>query len=185
MAARVGFDSMLIAFLDEKHTVKEEHSIDAAEGGAISATISGLGAPITTKYASNIPFHVMAKGTGAVEVEIEVADLPQDIVNKIMGAEASDKGFTAIGAKTRPPYVAMILKSEGIDGRALYYGLTRAKGSYDGLSLNTIEEGGTELNTDTIKFTCVARPTDQETFVFGDETNYTAFKEFVFPPATP
>lgn len=103
MAARIGFDSLLLAILNEQHTVKKEYSIDATEGGAISATISGLGAPMSVKYASNVAFYVLSKGTGAVEVELEIADLPQEALNDIMGAVENEKGIVTLGPNTKPP----------------------------------------------------------------------------------
>lgn len=184
MAARVGFESMEIAILDNDGTVVETHEINAAEGGTISASISGIGAQTNTTYASNVPFYVVSQGTGTVEAEVEIADLPYDVLTKVAGLETNADGLIIGGAKNRPPYVALIFKSHNKEGKAQYFSILKAKGSYDSFEMNTQEDGGPELATDSITFTAVARG-DQNVYVFGNEDNYAELKEFAFPATTP
>lgn len=177
--ARVGFESLEIAILDNDGFVVETHEINAAEGGTISASISGIGSQTNTTYASNVPFYVVSQGTGNVEAEVEIADLPYDVLTKVAGLETNTDGLIIGGAKNRPPYVALIFKSHDKEGKAQYFALLKAKGSYDSFDMNTQEDGGPELQTDSITFTAVARA-DQNVYVFGNEDNYTELKAFTF-----
>lgn len=184
MAARVGFDSIEIGIYNEEGYVNTVHVIDANEGGAISAEISGLAAQTATTYASNVPFHAVAQGTGQVEASVEIADLPFDVQSAITGATMDANGIIKYGSETRPPDVAVIFKSHGRDGNAIYFSLLKAKASYDSVGMNTQEDGAPELQTDSITFTAVAR--NKEVYAIGtDAEKYEEFKSYVFPTAKP
>lgn len=182
--ATVGFESIYIGIHNEDGAVTRVHEINAAEGGAISASISGLGASSNTVYASNVPFYVASQGVSSPTVELSIADLSADAFNDITGASYDEtNGIVAIGARTKPPYASLIMKSHDKDGNALYFGLTKAKGAYDSIEMNTIEDGGPELATDTVTFTCIARGTDQIVFAKGSEADenftFAAFEDFI------
>lgn len=178
--ARIGFESMEIAILDSEGKQVETFDINAAEGGTISASVSGIGSQTNTTYASNVPFHVVSQGVGEVEVEVEIADLPYEVLTKVAGLEENTEGLIIGGAKNRPPYVALIFKSHNKEGIAQYFAILKAKGSYDSFEMNTQEDGGPELQTDSITFRAVARA-DQAVYVFGNESNYTELKAYAFP----
>lgn len=185
--ATVGFESIEFGILDENEQVTKKYTVNGGSGGAISAGISGLGANMTVTYASNIPFYVSAMGTSEPKLELEIADIPEAVLQALTGAEVDPTtGASTIGAKTRPPYVAVNLKSSDKEGKAIYISLLKGKFTYDGDNLKTGESNGTELQTDKISGTFVARADElvyakvRETATNFDET---AYKAFVFPSA--
>ncbi|EIT85908.1 phage major tail protein [Fictibacillus macauensis ZFHKF-1] len=183
--ATVGFEKAYIGILDKDGYATKVHEINAMEGGAIDAKISGLGAAMNTTYASNVPFHVSAQGTSNPKVDLSVADLPSKVYTDIMGAEKGEDGIIKIGAKTRPPYVALILKSADKDGNGLYLGFTKGKFTQDGGELKTQEDKGVELQTDSITGEFIARGSDEYVFGKGStaDPGFTPekFKQWIMP----
>ena len=184
--ATVGFEKAIIGILDNTGKATEVFEVNAAEGGAINAKVSGLGATNNITYASNVPFHVAAQGVSSPKVELEIADLTAEILEAISGATTDPTtGIMKIGSKTRPPYIALILKSSDKDGNDLYFGFMKGKFTRDGFELKTQEDKGVELATDSISADFIARSSDEWVYAQGStaSTGFTpeAFKSFVMP----
>ncbi len=186
--ATVGFDSIEFGILDENEVVTKRHIVNASAGGAISAGITGLGTNMTTTYASNVPFYVSAQGTGEPKLELEIGDIPADVLADLTGLNVdATTGIGTIGANNKPPYVAVILKSKDKEGKAIYISLLKGKFTYDGDNLKTGDANGAELQTDKISGTFIARALDSNVYAKGREAvtgfTYTAFEDLVFQTA--
>jgi phi13 family phage major tail protein len=180
--ATLGFESVMFGIMDENENTTQVYTIDAQKGGTIEAKISGLGATMNTVYASNIPFYVSAQGVSSPKLDLDIADIPEDVLNEITGVLV-ENGIAKIGSKTQPPYVAVILKTSGANGDDIYIGLTKGKFGYPELDLKTAEDKGVELNTDSISGEFIAR---SDTFVYAkgrtSQQGFTpeSFKQFIF-----
>lgn len=180
--AKIGFKSAHIHVPDESGTGYTTYTLDKAKGGAIEATISGLGAEATTVYASNVPFFVSAKGTGETTVSLNVFDLMAGgAYGAVLGIEADAQGIMTVGQDTQAPYVAVTFVADDADGNEVYMGLTKVRFAHPDVALNTSEGGGTDPNTDTIEGSAIS---DARGYVYasgvGTETLTLAkFQDFV------
>jgi len=180
--ATLGFESVMFGVMDENENTTEVYTIDAQKGGAIEAKLSGLGANMNTIYASNIPFYVSAQGVSSPKLDLDIADIPEDVLNAITGVTV-ENGIAKLGSNTRPPYVAVILKAKGAQGDDIYIGLTKGKFGYPDLDLKTGDDKGVELSTDSITGEFIAR---SDTFVYAkgrtsdQNFQFDTFKQFIF-----
>jgi len=180
--ATIGFESVMFGIMDENENTTQVYTIDGTNGGTIEAKLQGLGATMNTVYASNIPFYVSAQGVSSPQLELNLADIPEDVLNALTGVTVED-GIAKVGSNTQPPYVAVILKSKGAQGDDIYFGLTKGKFGYPELDIKTAEDKGVELSTDTITGEFIAR-SDSIVYAKGrtSETSFTfdTFKQFIF-----
>lgn len=185
--ATLGFEEVLIGILDENEKVTQIHTINAQQGGAIEAKISGLQPATNTLYASNVPFYVSAVGVSNPKLELDTADLSEEVVASIAGAEF-ENGIIKLGANTVAPYCGVILKTKGLNNDDIYIALTKGKfGHPDGFDLKTGEDKGQEPETtgDSLAGEFVARHSDSIVYAKGRSSlqgfDLESFKEFVFP----
>ncbi|WP_207940169.1 hypothetical protein DOK78_002364 [Enterococcus sp. DIV2402] len=165
----------------------QEFTVNKASGGAIEASISGLGSPANTVYASNVPFYTVQKGTGAPEVELQIADLLDGgLYDALLGAKVED-GITILGEDTQAPYTSLILIAENKEGKRQFFGLPKGKFTAPDTSMSTTGDGGGELNTDTISGTFVTdnRGITYLTAVESATVTLAKFKEKVNGKTTP
>lgn len=160
--AKIGFKSIHMLVKGEEDTVTR-YTLDKAKGGAIEASISGLGAEATTVYASNVPFYVSAKGTGETEVSFNTFDIMAGgAYNAVLGIEqvtvdgAPTDKISVVGSETEAPYIGIVFESQNADGDTVYMGLTKVRLSHPDIALNTSEGGGTEPNTDELSGAAVS-----------------------------
>lgn len=195
MAGTIGFSAVFFGILDENEQVTKTYTINSKNGGAINMKISGIGPQNNTLYASDGPFHVASSGTSSPKIEVGIADLPEDLEQDISGATKNENGIVTIGKHTTPPYVAIFGKTKGLNGDDIYMGLAKVKfGMPDEAELNTTEDKGSEVNTDTVSGDGVDRGLDDIAFAKGrtndPDFTYEKFREFMFPgevkePVTP
>ncbi len=146
--ATLGFEQAIIGIHDgDTENVTKLITVDAEEGGAIEAKLSGLSPQVNTIYASNVPFHVDASGTGTPQLELSTADLSDEAAAAISGAIYED-GILKLGEKANPPYVSVLLKTSGIKNDDIYIALLKGKfGHPDGADLKSAEDKGKEADT--------------------------------------
>ncbi|MRB12785.1 phage tail protein, partial [Bacillus thuringiensis] len=112
------------------------YTLDKAKGGAIEASISGLGAEPTIVYASNVPFYVSAKGTGETTVEFNTFDIMAGgAYNAVLGIEAVE-GINVVGENTEAPYISIVFESQNGDGDTVYMRLTEVRLAHPDIALN-------------------------------------------------
>lgn len=162
MASR-GFNKAWIGVLDAEGFLQtgKLFEINAGNAGAIDAKVSGLASPMSTVYASNIAWAVSAQGTSEVKLDLGVGDLDaiDGAFEAITGREVDEAGLVWAGSETKPPYVAVLLQSTaGKDGdKDIFVGLTKGILSIDGDEFKTQEDKGSEITTDTLSGTFIAR----------------------------
>lgn len=185
--ATLGFKSIEIGIHDgDTENVTKIFKIDAEEGGAIEAKLSGLAAQVNALWASNVPFHVDASGTGTPQLEVSAADLTEEIAAAISGATFED-GILKLGKDAKAPYVSVLLEADGIKNDSIYIALLKGKfGHPDGADLKTGDDKGKEADTTDSSFTgqFVNRKLDGYTYFKTRSSNpdfdLTAFRSLVF-----
>lgn len=186
--AKIGFKSAHIHVPNTEGTGYTTYNLDKTKGGAIEATISGLGAEATTVYASNVPFFVSAKGTGETTVSLNVFDLQAGgAYSAVLGITADENGIMTVGQDTQAPYVSVTFVSDDADGNEVYMGLTKVRFAHPDVALNTSEGGGTDPNTDTIEGSAIS---DSRGYVYAsgvksETLTLEKFQDFVANKTTP
>lgn len=181
--AKIGFKAihMIVPTVGEEETTYTTYTLDKAKGGAIEASISGLGAEPTIVYASNVPFYVSAKGTGETSVEFNTFDITAGgAYNAVLGIETVE-GINVVGENTEAPYISIVFESQNADGDTVYMGLTKVRLAHPDIALNTSEGGGTEPNTDTLSGSAIsdARGYVYATAVGSETMTLDKFTKFV------
>jgi len=185
--ATLGFEEVMIGIHDgDTETIKTVYTINAQEGGTIEAKLSGLQAQANTLYASNVPFFVSAVGTGTPKLDLDTADLSDEVIAAISGA-TFENGVIKLGADTVAPYVSVILKTKGLKNDDIYIGLLKGVfGHPDGADLKTAEDKGQEADTTdgSLSGSFVSRKLDGLVYAKGRTSNtgfdFEQFKSFVF-----
>lgn len=189
--ATLGFEEVIIGIHEgDTETIKKEYVINATVGGAIEAKVSGLQAEVNTLYASNVPFFASSIGTGTPKLDLDTADLSDEIVAALSGATV-EKGIIKLTAKSAAPYVSVILKAQGLHGDDIYIALPKGKfGHPDGANLKSAEDKGQEPDTSdgSLSGSFVARKSDGLVYAKGrtsvTEFTFAEFKELIMPLAT-
>jgi len=186
--ATLGFEEVQIAILNDQEQVVKVHKINAQVGGAVEAKISGLAPTTNTVYASNVPFYVSAVGVSNPKLELNTADLTEEMIADISGAKTNENGITTLGADTVAPYCAVIMKTKGLANDDIYIALAKGKfGHPDGFDLKTGEDKGQEADTTDGALTgeFVARHSDGIVYAKGRTSTQgftvSAFTQLLFP----
>lgn len=186
--ATVGFKAIHLAQLGKDDEVVKEFEVNAAQGGAIGAKVTGMGATPNIVYASDVPFHVSAQGVSSPKLALDIADLYMELSIGMTGAEKTKDGIITIGANTKPPYMSVVLVTTDKDGNDLFIGLMKGKFTAPDEELKTSEDKGVELQTDAVEGDFIARSSDALVYAKAstatDGVTLEAFKAFVFGGAT-
>ncbi|MFB6800452.1 major tail protein [Peribacillus butanolivorans] len=188
MGIRVGFKRATFAVLDKDGKATKDVFVvegKADKGGTTEATISGVSPESIKVYASNVAYYVSAKGTGDVKAEIGILDLPEAMIEAVLGRKKHTDGFTLIGERTEPPYVAGLLETEDASGQPVLFALLKGKMSIGDVSLKTSEDKQATPEDEKLTMECIAK-NDGETIAYGIGTEIAAkLKTYAFPPAIP
>lgn len=156
--AKIGFKSihLIVPEAGDDATTYTTYTLDKSKGGAIEASITGLGVEPTIVYASNVPFYVSAKGAGETSVEFNTFDIMAGgAYSAVLGIETVE-GINVVGENTEAPYISVVFESQNADGDSVYMGLTKVRLAHPDIALNTTEGGGTEPNTDTLSGSAIS-----------------------------
>ncbi|WP_239255425.1 phage tail protein [Listeria ilorinensis] len=153
-SATIGiFDAQKVNVTKEKFTIKGEQG----KGATVEAKISGLSAEAKKIFGSNNPYFVSQKGTGDLKNEMSILDVPYNVQNAILGwVKDTDRGFTALGDQTQPPYAAVFMESEDGTGQPVALALFRGRWSREEISLKTLNEDAFEPESEALVMACVA-----------------------------
>ncbi|PAD39817.1 major tail protein [Terribacillus sp. 7520-G] len=162
----LGFNGIRIGIYGEGEKIVEVLDV-AKEGGAIEASISGLGKEPTITYANNEAFHVAAKGAGSPELTLSTLNLPEEVVQKALGVTV-ENGIQKVGKDTKPPFVSVVLTGQDNDGKDLHIALLKGVLTYPEDSLATATDSDEPTPTElTGKF--IARKSDGLVYAKGRE----------------
>ncbi|KRN62110.1 major tail protein [Carnobacterium maltaromaticum] len=195
--ATLGFSSIKIGIYAKEESGQAEKiikviTIDKKDGGAIEAKIAGLAPEATKLFASDTAFYVSSSGSGDTKLDLGIADLGEVNAAAILGATI-EKGVMKITDKTKAPYCAVILESEGLNGDPIHIALAKGKFSRDSEELKTGEQKGKDPVTDSLNGEFISR---QDGLVYakgrgGDDSEfeYAEFEKEIFigyeAPTTP
>lgn len=54
-----------------------------------------------------MPYFISQKGTGSVELSLSVLDVPETVLNSVLGRKENEDGITLVGEHTESPYVGI------------------------------------------------------------------------------
>ena len=128
----------------------------ANKGGTVEASISGLSAEATKVYASNVPYFISQKGTGSVELSLSVLDVPETVLNSVLGRKENEDGITLVGEHTESPYVGVLLEANALSGEPVFFALLKGKFRLDEQSMETNEDEVSEPAPDELEAEFVA-----------------------------
>lgn len=163
MATTIGFKRASFYIYDEKDKINSEvnegkpYVVEGAanKGGTVEASISGLSAESKKTYASNVAYYVAQRGTGSVELSLSVLDMPEELTRTLLGRKEKE-GLTYVGDSTEPPYAGVLLESNALDGRPVFFALLKGKFRLDEQNLSTNEDEVSDPEPDELEGQFVA-----------------------------
>lgn len=189
MSIKVGFKRGTFAILDATGQVVPDKVFvvegKAGKGGMTEANISGISPESIKKFASNVAYYISAKGVGDVKADISILDIPEEMLEPVLGRKKHTDGFTLIGEDTEPPYVACVLESEDASGKPVLFALLKGKMSSGDISLKTNEDKPAEPEDEKLTMDCTAND-DGQTIAYGIGTELVdKIKAYAFPGLVP
>lgn len=159
MSAKFGFKRLTIRILDSSEPTLDTNLfvIEGKEGKGATQTakISGLSTDPIKTYGSDVAYYTSRKGVGDVKVDLGLIDVPETVLNKILGYKEIN-GITVVGAETEAPYCSIIIESTTASGKVCAYGFFKGSFSLNDEELKTIEEKPDGLPTENYLFTALA-----------------------------
>ncbi|MDR2976859.1 MAG: phage tail protein [Streptococcaceae bacterium] len=154
--ATVGFEKLTIRVQDNATPTigKNVFEISGKKDGGATATakISGLASEPVKTYGSNKPYYVSSKGVGDAKIDLDIIDMPQLVLDAVLGLKADENGVVTATSETEAPYCSVLLEDSDIRGNSVLLGFMSGKFSYDGTDLETLQGKATELKPETISY---------------------------------
>lgn len=155
----VGFKRLTVRILDGGTPTLDTNLFvvegKSGEGATQTAKITGMSNDPVKTYGSNVAYSVSNRGVGDAKVELTLVDLPQKLLNKILGYKEED-GLVSIGVDTVAPFCSILMESSKPNGKKGWIGFFKGQFSMDGLDLETIKEKQEELSGETLTFSAIA-----------------------------
>ena len=158
MTSTIGFKRATFFEFDKDDKVVDNYVVEGKQnkGGTVEASISGLSAEATKVYASNVPYFISQKGTGSVELSLSVLDVPETVLNSVLGRKENEDGITLVGEHTESPYVGVLLEANALSGEPVFFALLKGKFRLDEQSMETNEDEVSEPAPDELEAEFVA-----------------------------
>lgn len=158
MAGTVGFKRATFFEYDKDGATVSRIVVEGKQnqGGTVEASISGLSAEAVKVYASDIAYYVAQRGTGSVELSLSILDMPDNLIQSVLGRKPSEDGIVRIGSNTEPPYVGVLLESHSFSGEPVFFGLLKGKFRLDEKTLQTNEDTLAEPEPDSLEGSFIA-----------------------------
>ncbi|CAM5794831.1 major tail protein [Brevibacillus borstelensis] len=154
---RIGMDMIHYAIMSDE--TQETYATPKPIPGAITGTVS----PTTnteTLYADDQAWET-ASALGEIELELNVADLPQDVLKDLLGATVDANGVLVQASSDVAPYVALGFRSQKSNGKYRYYWFYKGKFQPNEEEFQT-KEDSPSFQTPTITGTFISRQTDKK-----------------------
>lgn len=165
----VGFKQVKIGILgkDDKATKTFTINGETNKGATVDIEINGFDIEPITQYGSDVAYYVLSQGATELDVNMSVLDLPDEVLNAVLGQVEGEDGISWSGENTIAPYVALLAQSQDPQGNDVYFGLPKGKFSTESVKANTKEKDPKELEADALKGKFVTKQIDGEARVFG------------------
>lgn len=188
MSTTVGFEEVEVAVFDASgEAITDVFTWRDDKGGTVDLTITGLEPTISRVSASNKTVWQSKRGTGQVTNTFNAFNPPKDDLDVVLGRDVDESGSAWVGEDTQAPFVAMIAKTEDIDGNPMYFALTKGLMGYNEITINTKVQGEESVPSNTtLTGSWQDRDINGKSRVFGTHVGtegYEAFRTSVFPGA--
>ncbi|TFI67529.1 phage tail protein [Carnobacterium divergens] len=186
----VGFKRATIGVFGKDGKCTKKYVVEGVQdkGATKEAEITGLNKEPKKIYGSDITYHVAQKGTGDVEVNLGILDLPENASDEILGYAIAQSGITYIGEQTEAPFCSIMLESSTMQGETAKFSILKGKFSKESIKMNTLEGDDSEPEADSYKFAAVSADQEGEAKgqvvakYFGkEETALKKMDEITFP----
>lgn len=154
--AAIGFEKLTILVKDGSPVTvgKNLFTIEGKkDGGATSsAKISGLAVDPVKTWGSNKVYNISGKGVGDAKVELDIIDLPDDVMAAILGYTVGADKIITLSSDTEAPDCAILIEDSDLRGAKYMLGFLSGVFSYDGVELATAQGKAEELKPDTVTY---------------------------------
>lgn len=165
MASKFGFKRLTIRILDKAEPTLETNVFviegKDGKGATQTAKLSGLSAEPVKTYGSDIAYYTSRKGVGDVKVDLGLIDVPDKVINAILGYNKKND-ITLIGTDTEAPLCSILIESTTSEGKVCGYGFFKGTFSMNDEELKSLEDKKDGLPTENFTFTALAA--DEETY---------------------
>ncbi|MEB5784160.1 major tail protein [Staphylococcus pseudoxylosus] len=166
--AVVGFEKVHVGIFDEDEKIKKLMTWKDEHGGTVNLNISGLAPEKVEMRASNKTVWSKKQGTGEVQSELDVFNVPDKDLDAVLGRDMDDNGTSWVGEKTRAPYVALIGESEDLlSGEPVYLALTKGTMSLESIEWKTTPKEAEEPEPQQLTGDWIARTINDESRTYG------------------
>lgn len=166
--AVVGFEKVHVGIFDEDEKIKELMTWKDEHGGTVNLNISGLAPEKVEMRASNKTVWSKKQGTGEVQSELDVFNVPDKDLDAVLGRDSDENGTSWVGEKTRAPYVALIGESEDLlSGEPVYLALTKGTMSLESIEWKTTPKEAEEPEPQQLTGDWIARTINGESRTYG------------------
>ncbi|MCY7886337.1 phage tail protein [Bacillus spizizenii] len=128
----------------------------------------------------------LAVSTGSTKLDIEMRDLPMEILSKLLGVEQDENGLYLFKKNIIPPWVAMTFQGPKANGKSRHVGLVKGRFSLPGDEWKT-KQDKTDFQTIKLSAEFVDREQDDVFKIVADEDaenfNLNQFYKAVFGEA--
>lgn len=183
--AVVGFEKVHVGIFDEDENIKKLMTWKDAKGGTVNLNISGLAPEKVEMRASNKTVWSKKQGTGEVQSELDVFNVPDKDLDTVLGRDMDENGTSWVGEKSRAPYVALIGESEDLlSGDPVYIALTKGTMSLESIEWKTTPKDAEEPEPQQLTGDWIARTINDESRTYGYHIGKTGADELfksIFP----
>lgn len=166
--AVVGFEKVHVGIFDEEEKIKQLMTWKDVKGGTVNLNISGLAPEKVEMRASNKTVWSKKQGTGEVQSELDVFNVPDKDLDAVLGRDSDENGTSWVGEKTRAPYVALIGESEDLlSGEPVYLALTKGTMSLESIEWKTTPKEAEEPEPQQLTGDWIARTINGESRTYG------------------
>ncbi|MGY0413979.1 major tail protein [Staphylococcus sp. mip270_02] len=166
--AVVGFEKVHVGIFDEDEKIKQLMTWKDEKGGTVNLNISGLAPEKVEMRASNKTVWSKKQGTGEVQSELDVFNVPDKDLDAVLGRDLDKNGTSWVGEKTRAPYVALIGESEDLlSGEPVYLALTKGTMSLESIEWKTTPKEAEEPEPQQLTGDWIARTIDGNSRIYG------------------
>lgn len=166
--AVVGFEKVHVGIFDKDEKIKQLMTWKDEKGGTVNLNISGLAPEKVEMRASNKTVWSKKQGTGEVQSELDVFNVPDKDLDAVLGRDSDENGTSWVGEKTRAPYIALIGESEDLlSGEPVYLALTKGTMSLESIEWKTTPKEAEEPEPQQLTGDWIARTIAGESRTYG------------------
>lgn len=166
--AVVGFEKVHVGIFDEDEKIKKLMTWKDEQGGTVNLNISGLAPEKVEMRASNKTVWSKKQGTGEVQSELDIFNVPDKDLDAVLGRDMDGNGTSWVGESSRAPYVALIGESADLlSGDPVYCALTKGTMSLESIEWKTTPKESEEPEPQQLTGDWIARKIDGNSRTFG------------------